>query len=113
MFTEPGADLVGEAQARAEVAREDRRQQPVAASAFVISIASSTEPIADDRRDRAERLLGRRARVGRHAVEDRRRPVEVGREAVGARAAASRRSRRARTASRDVLVHLRRDAARC
>ena len=104
MFTRPAACLVRKAQAACEVAREDRRQQAVAR--LVGHRDRHLERVdLDDRRDRPEGLLGRRERRRRNAVEDRRRPVEAGREAVGP-PAAGHHPRTARDGILDMLVHL-------
>ena len=68
--------------------------------AFVSPIACSSESIATTGRDRPERLLLRDERVGGHAVEHGRLPVEIRREAAGARTAVHELSRRARARRR-------------
>ena len=77
--------------------------------AFVSSIACSSESIATTGATGPNVSSCATSDVGGNAVEDRRLPVEVGREAVGARAAAHDR-RAALERVGDVLVHLLGDA---
>ena len=80
--------------------------------AFVSSIASSSEPISTTGATGPNVSSVATSESARHAVEDRRLPVEVGREAVGARAAGDERGTALERVG-DVLVHLRRAPARC
>ena len=80
MFTQPVRTSSAKRRPLGEIAREDRREQAVRRR--VGQLDRLVERVdRDDGRDRAEGLLLRDERVGRHAVEHRRLPVEVGREA--------------------------------
>ena len=85
---------VGVPQPLGEVAREDRREEAVRRRVREPDRLVERADL-DDGRDRPEGLLLRDERVGRHAVEHRRLPVEVGREAPSGAHRRRRPSRRA------------------
>src|SRR5579875_2383222 len=86
---ETGARLVCVAQRPTQVGGEDRRQQPVRGGVGQLNRLLQRANL-NYRSDRPKRLLPGGERSRRHAVEQRRRPVEVGGEAARALATAHR-----------------------
>src|SRR5204862_227140 len=83
-----GAHRVGEAQALLDVAREDGGEEAV--RGCIRELDRLLERVdCDDGSHRPERLLPRDERVCGHAVEDRRLPVQLRREALRTGAAAA------------------------